>query len=130
MVNWINPGQSLTNQTTAAAGTSVDFMGENTGAVATVQPGCPTTIAAVVTVTGWASSYNAALAVAYPYVSVGLEVSLDGTNWIRIASCQVTGNGQFKASGSFPCRFARATLDALDSRVSAITVNAWVAGGT
>lgn len=123
-----NPGQSLTNQTTAAAGTAVDFMGGSAGST-TVPYMTPTTISAVVTVTGWASSYNAALAVAYPYVSVGLEVSLDGTNWIRIASCQVTGNGQFKTSGSFPCRYARATLDALDSRVSAITVNALVAAG-
>ena len=116
-----NPGQTLSSATAAGAGTAIQLGGSNV---------CPTTVSMVVTVSGFASTYNLQAVMAYPYVNVGLEVSLDNSNWVRIANCQLTGNGSFKAMGTFPCLYARANVDTLDSRVTAITMNAYVAGGT
>jgi hypothetical protein len=87
----------------------------------------PTTIGMVVSVTGMAASWDRVSAPAV--AQVGLELSLDGTNFVRRGVVQANGNGQFSVVTSFPCRYARGTLDTLDARISAITVNAWVAGG-
>jgi hypothetical protein len=81
-----------------------------------------------VTVTSWAASYDQSLITTPAYAMVGLEVSQDNTSFTRIGSCQVSGNGTFRVSAPFPCRYARAYIDTLDSRISAGTFNVWVAG--
>jgi hypothetical protein len=116
-----NPAISLTNATAAGAGTAVDLAGAATGVA------LPTAIAMVVTVTGFTTSWDKVSAPAV--ASVGLEVSLDNINWVRLGAVQCNGNGQFSLARSFPSRYAHAVLDTLDARISAITVNAWVAGG-
>lgn len=119
-----NPGQTLSGITASGAGSTVDLTGAST-AVAV-----PTTMSMVVTVTNFASSYNAAVNAAYPYLNIGLEVSLDGTNWVRLTACQAGANGQYKAAASgFPARYARANVDSFDTRITGVTLNAYVAGG-
>lgn len=118
-----NPGQTLNGATAAGAGTGIDFLGASSGVAV------PTAVSMVVVVTSWSSSYNSAQVASYPYVTAGLEVSLDGTSYTRISSCLIGGNGVFRGIASFPCRYARVTIDTLDSRISAVTFNAWVAGG-
>jgi hypothetical protein len=119
MAGQTNPGATLSSADSAGAGSSVQLGGSNV---------LPHVISMVVTVTDWEASYDLETVAAYPYVNVGLEVSLDGSNWVRIANCQVNGNGVFKAVGTFPCEYARANVDELDSRVTAVTLNAYVAG--
>jgi hypothetical protein len=116
-----NPGQSLTNQTTAANGTGVDLAGAATGVAV------PTTIGMVVTVSGMTAGADARVAPAV--AQVGLEVSLDNASWVRLGVVQCPGNGVFSLVRSFPSRYARGVLDTLDQRISGLSVNAWVAGG-
>lgn len=116
-----SPGQTLNNATAAGAGTAVDI----TGGTAAL---CPNTISMIVAVTNWTETYNAAVNSGHAAVVVGLEVSMDGTAYVRVGSVAVTGNGNYRCSSPFPARFARATVDTLDSRVS-LTLNAYVAGG-
>lgn len=120
-----NPGQSLAAVSAAGAGTAVDFTGGAIGST-TVPYAVPGHVSMAVSVSGYAASSGG------PYLSVGLEVSLDGSNWARIATAMVNGNnaaGQATVvRGEMPCRFARATLDALDDDITAVTVSAWVAG--
>jgi hypothetical protein len=118
-----NPGVAMSNVTTAGAQTGVDLTGGTTAMAAVA-------VSLIVTVTNWAASYDSSQVVAPPLATVGLEVSLDNTNYVRIGVCSVSGNGQFRATGSFPCRYARAVLDTLDSRISAVTFNASVAGAS
>lgn len=119
-----NPGESLAGVTTAGAGTAIQL-------ATNVTPfALPTMISMVVTVASWAINYNLQAIAAYPYASVGLEVSMDSSNWVRIGVCQPNGNGQFKVAAAFPCLYARATLDALDTRITGGSFTAWVAGGS
>jgi hypothetical protein len=116
-----NPAVSLNAVTSAGAGTSVDLAGAATGVA------IPTSISMVVTVTGYTASWDKVSAP--PFAQIGLEVSLDSTNWVRLGALQASGNGQSSLVKSFPARYARGNLDQLDTRISAITVTAWVAGG-
>lgn len=125
----VNPGQSLTSATSAGAGTAIDMMGAATGVAGIGRTGLH------VEVSGYAATSQVADVVASnPHFTVGLEVSMDNSNWSRIAV--VNGNGNtpantaLTAQGVFLCRYARATLDALDTRITAITVNAWVTGSS
>jgi hypothetical protein len=117
----VNPGVSLSSATSAGPGTAVDLAGAATGVA------IPTVISMVVTVSSMASSWDKVSAP--PFASVGLEVSLDGTNFVRIGAVQANGNGEFSLVKSFPARYARANLDTLDQRISALSVTGWVAGG-
>lgn len=124
----VNPGKSLNAATAAGAGASIDLSGAATGAA------IPSVISLVVTCATFTTSYDASSVAAHAYATVGLEVSQDGTNWVRVGSVSVgavtSGNRAQGTTASFPAEFARAVLDALDSRISSISVTAWVAGGT
>jgi hypothetical protein len=116
-----NPAQSITSAIAAGAGTAADLTGAATGVTV------PTTISMVVSISGWTAAWDKVSAP--PYAVIGLEVSLDSSSWVRIGSVQCSGNGVFSTVKAFPSRYARGVLDTLDGRISAITVNAWVAGG-
>jgi hypothetical protein len=117
-----NPAQSLANVTAAGAGTAVDLAGAATGV------SIPSVISMVVSVSSMTSSWDKVSAPAY--VTVGLEVSLDGTNYVRIGAVQCNANGQFSVVKQFPARYARGSVDTLDPRISTVAINGWVAGGT
>ncbi len=116
-----NPGVTLNGVSAAGAGSAIDMMGAATG-VAGIRR---------ISLIGSASTLSVAAAVAsvgIPFIAIGLEVSLDNSVWVRIAVAQVANTGPFMVSGECPCRYARAVIDPLDSRISSISVTASVCG--
>ncbi len=119
-----NPAMSLDAVSSAQDGSGMDLTGTTAGPL-------PTTMFLTATVTGWADTYNLQEVAAFPYANVGLEVSRDNSNFVRVANVLVNGDGQYKSVPvQAPARYARAVLDALHTRITALTLTAWVAGGS
>jgi len=89
----------------------------------------PRTLSLVAVVSGWESTYDDSQISAYPYASLVLEASLDGTNFVPVGYAVAGGDGNYKVSADFPAAYARASLATLDDRITAITVTAYVGGG-
>jgi len=57
-----------------------------------------------------------------------LQASADNSSWWPVGSIAAEGNGTYAVVAQFPCRYARAVVGALDARVTAVTLNAFVTG--
>lgn len=86
----------------------------------------------VVTVTGYAASSNIPDVVPTPpYATVQLQASQDGVTFIPLAAVNVNGNGTYKLGPvSYPARYIRAAVTAIDGRITGIAISAFVGSAT